>query len=391
MSPFSDHGTLARPVVPSDSIERFLATNDATTPFVVIDLDIVRLRYRTLRELLPSAHIYYAVKANPAPAVIAALAELGANFDLASSGEIDRCLGLGVPAARCSFGNTIKSEHDIAGAVRQGLDLFAIDSAAELDKLVRHAPGARVLCRLLVANTGSQWPLTRKFGCSHEMAVDLLLAAKSRGLRPAGVSFHVGSQQTDPHEWALAINAAAGVFRACARHGLDLDLLNVGGGLPAQYRSWVPPLEAYAETIDSALRFEFVGARPQLLIEPGRYLVGDAGLLRSTVLLIAVKSRHSSRRWVYLDAGRYNGLPETYEERIQYRIRTPHDDTSGEHAILAGPSCDSTDILYQRTEYQLPHKLAVGDPIDFLSAGAYTASYASVEFNGFPPIRTHCI
>ena len=379
------------PVGPSDRIAGFLAATRAPTPFIVIDLDIVRARYRALRDLLPEAHIYYAVKANPAPGVIAALAALGANFDLASSGEIDRCLGLGVPAARCSFGNTIKSEHDIARAADQGIDLFAIDSAAELDKVARHAPGTRVFCRLLVANTGSQWPLSRKFGCAHEMAVELLVTARSRGLRPVGVSFHVGSQQTDPHEWALAINGAGSVFRACAKHGLDLELLNVGGGLPAQYRSPIPPLEAYAETIDRALQFEFGGARPRLFIEPGRYMVGDAGLLRSTVLLIAVKSRHASRRWVYLDAGRYNGLPETYEERIQYRIRTPHDGTPGEHAILAGPSCDSTDILYQRTDYRLPFDLAIGDTIDFLSAGAYTASDASVEFNGFPPIRTDCI
>lgn len=380
----SSRGTTAR-------IESFLREANAPTPFLVIDLDTVRSRYVALRDLLPDACIYYAVKANPAPAVIAALAEVGANFDLASSGEIDRSLQLGVSATRCSFGNTIKSEGDIARAAHEGLDLFAFDSAGELEKLARLAPGARVFCRLLVANTGSQWPLSRKFGCSHEMAVDLLLRAKDRGLRPVGVSFHVGSQQTDPHEWALAISGAGGVFRGCAKAGLDLELLNVGGGLPAHYRSPLPPLAVYTETIESALQFEFGSARPRLLIEPGRYMVGDAGLLRSTVLLIAAKSRHSGRRWVYLDAGRYNGLPETFDERIQYRIRTPHDGAPGEHAILAGPSCDSTDILYQRTDYPLPRDLAIGDPIDFLSAGAYTASYASVEFNGFPPIRTYCI
>jgi ornithine decarboxylase len=370
-------------------IESFLRETKASTPFVVIDLDVVRSRYRALRELLPDASIYYAVKANPSPSVIATLAELGSNFDLASSGEIDRCLQLGVAATRCSFGNTVKSERDVARAVSEGLDLFALDSAGELEKLARLAPGARVFCRLMVANTGSQWPLSRKFGCSHEMAVDLLLRAKALGLRPAGVSFHVGSQQTDPHEWALAITGAGSVFRACARAGLDLELLNVGGGLPAHYRSPVPPIAAYADTIESALQFEFGSARPRLFIEPGRYMVGDAGVLRSTVLLTAVKSRHSTRRWIYLDAGRYNGLPETFEERIQYRIRTPHDGTPSEHATLAGPSCDSTDILYQRTEYSLPVDLAIGDPVDFLSAGAYTASYASVEFNGFPPIRTY--
>ncbi|HUK57641.1 MAG TPA: type III PLP-dependent enzyme [Stellaceae bacterium] len=375
----------------TERIDRFLTETRAETPFLVIDLEVVRARYRALRELMPGASIYYAVKANPAPAIIETLAALGASFDLASSGEIDRCLRHGVPPARCSFGNTIKKERDIARAVREGIDLFAFDSAGELDKLARVAPGARVFCRLLVANTGSQWPLSRKFGCSHEMATELLLSARARGLRPVGLSFHVGSQQLDPHEWALAIAGTSGVFRACAKSGLDLELLNVGGGMPAQYRAPVPPIAAYAEAIETALAFEFAGTRPHLIVEPGRHLVGDAGLLRSTVLLVAQKSRHSRRRWVYLDAGRYNGLPETYEERIQYRIRTPHNGAPGEPATLAGPSCDSTDILYQRAEYALPLDLKAGDPIDFLSAGAYTASYASVEFNGFTPIHTHCI
>jgi ornithine decarboxylase len=380
----------ARPET-SERIERFLRETTAATPFIVIDLNIVRSRYRALRQLLPAATIYYAVKANPAAAVIAALAEMGASFDLASAGEIDRCLELGVPAGRCSFGNTIKREHDIAHAAQAGFNLFALDSAGELEKLARLAPGAPVFCRLLVSNAGSQWPLTRKFGCSHDMATELLLRARLLGLRPAGVSFHVGSQQTEPHEWALAIGAAARVFHACAKAGLDLEFVNVGGGLPAQYRAAIPPLSAYADAIDSAMGFEFGSARPRLLIEPGRYMVGDAGLLRSTVLLIAVKSRHSRRRWVYLDAGRYNGLPETFLERIQYRIRTPYAGSPAEPTTLAGPTCDSTDVLYQRADYPLPLDLAIGDPVDFLSAGAYTASYASVEFNGFAPIRTYCI
>ena len=375
----------------SDRTDRFLREVAPETPFIVIDLDIVRARYRALHELLPAATIYYAVKANPAPAIITALAELGASFDLASAGEIDRCLQLGVPAARCSFGNTVKRERDLANATAEGVQLFAFDSAAELEKLARLAPGAHVFCRLLVENKGAQWPLSRKFGCSAEMAVELLLQARSRGLRPVGLSFHVGSQQTEPQEWALAIAEAAGVFLACARGGLDLTLLNVGGGLPAQYRTPVPVLAVYAETIERALASHFAGARPRLLIEPGRYLVGDAGVLRSTVLLIASKSRRARRRWIYLDAGLYNGLPETIDERIQYRIRTPHDGSPGEPATLAGPTCDSLDVIYQRSDYHLPLALAIGDPIDFLSAGAYTASYASVEFNGFTPIRSYCI
>jgi ornithine decarboxylase len=331
------------------------------------------------------------VKANPAPEVIAVLGALGANFDLASDGEIARCRSLGLPARRLSFGNTIKRETEIGRAHADGIDLFALDSTAELEKLARAAPGARVFCRMLVAGHGAEWPLTRKFGCDRHTAAELLLRARVLGLRPVGVSFHVGSQQTDPRSWSIAITHAAEIFRRCSRGGVTLDLLNLGGGLPARYHTPIPALSTYAEVIEAALNREFGDARPQILLEPGRYLVGDAGLLRASVLLIAERPYHGGERWVYLDAGRYNGLPETLDERIAYRLRTPHADSPFGRVVLAGPTCDSTDILYEKSGYELPLALAIGDPVDFLSAGAYTASYASVEFNGFPPLRTYCI
>lgn len=372
-------------------IDRFLAIQRPASPCVVVDLEIVRARYSGLRACFPDAGIFYAVKANPAPEVLAALGEMGASFDLASGGEMARVRALGIAPQRCSFGNTVKREGEIADAALNGVDLFAFDSIAELEKVARAAPGARVFCRLLVGGKGAEWPLTRKFGCDADMAANLLVDARALGLNPSGVSFHVGSQQTDPLQWRGAIGVAAEVFRACARQGITLSFLNVGGGLPAQYRTPVPPLAAYAEVIDSALRTQFGGSRPDVIIEPGRHLVGDAGVLRAEVLLIARKSRPAVRRWVYLDTGRYNGLPETQGERIHYRLRTPHDHRPRAHVVIAGPTCDSTDVIYEHAGYELPLDLAIGDPVDFLSAGAYTASYASVEFNGFAPIRTYCI
>jgi len=328
-------------------IDAFLTRHAPPTPCVVIDLATVRQQYAALRAALPAAWIYYAVKANPAAPVIAALAACDIGFDLASRGEIERCRGLGIAAERFCFGNTIKRESDIAWAHGLGIGLFAFDSLAELEKLARAAPGARV-------------------------------------------SFHVGSQQTDPARWTGAIGQAAGIFRACRRQGLALDLLNLGGGLPAQYRTPLPTLARYAETIGAAVARHFGVEPPQLMIEPGRFLVGDAGLLRARVLLIARHGGRDPRRWIYLDAGRYNGLAETQGESIRYPIRTPHDGGASEKAVLAGPTCDSTDILYDRAAYDLPLDLAIGDCVDFLAAGAYTASYASVEFNGFPPLATHC-
>jgi ornithine decarboxylase len=375
----------------TERLDRFLTENHPPTPFVVLDLDVVRARYEALRQALPSAAIYYAVKANPATEVVSALADLGANFDLASPGELDICLGLKIPPQRLSFGNTIKRENAIVAASASGVGLYAFDSAAELEKLARSAPGAHVFCRMLVDNKGAEWPLSRKFGCESHMAADLLVTAEQLGLRPIGVSFHVGSQQHDPQAWSSAIGHAAWIFRACAHRGLHLELINLGGGLPAHYRFPVPPLSEYAATIETALKREFGTARPRIFIEPGRFLVGDAGVLRTEVLLISEKSPHERERWVYLDAGLYNGLDETLNERIHYRLRTPRDGGPCGSVILAGPTCDSADILYRRHPYELPLDLAIGDPIDFLAAGAYTVSVAAVAFNGFPPIGSYVI
>ena len=372
-------------------IDRYLARHMPLTPCVIIDLETVRQRCIALQALLPDARIYYAVKANPAGTVISALASLGVGFDLASAGEIERCQQLRIASDRFCFGNTIKREGDIVQAHKLGIDLYAVDSPAELEKLARASPGARVFCRLSVRGRGAEWPLTRKFGCSPQLAIELLVHAKALGLRPVGTSFHVGSQQTDPKQWAIAIGHAARIFHGCQRQGVMLDLLNVGGGLPAQYRTPVPPLADYVETIMAAVKREFAGSAPQLMIEPGRYMVAEAGILRAQVLLIARHGYHDQRRWVYLDAGLYNGLTETQGERIHYPIRTSYDAESGEPVVLAGPTCDSTDIIYDRANYTLPTSLAIGDFVDFLTAGAYTASYASVEFNGFPPLTTYCI
>jgi ornithine decarboxylase len=376
---------------PTPRTDQFFENACPSSPCVVVDTDVVRSRHDALKKALPEADIFYAVKANPAPEIISLLATLGTHFDVASPGEIDICLGLKVPAERLSFGNTIKRESAIAKSRAAGVDLFAFDSIAEVEKLARSAPGSRVFCRMLIENKGAEWPLTRKFGCESHMAIELIVAAKTLGLHPVGLSFHVGSQQTDPHQWGTAIAHAAWIYHGCAHHGVHLELLNVGGGLPAHYREPIEPLDAYAEAIETALTKEFGSARPHIVVEPGRYLVADAGVLRTEILLIARKSQHERERWIYLDAGLYNGLDETLNERIHYRIRTCRDGGSCGPAILAGPTCDSTDILYRRHPYELPLDLAIGDTVDFLSAGAYTASVAAVGFNGFSPVKTYVL
>ena len=219
----------------------------------------------------------------------------------------------------------------------------------------------------------------------------VLLHSHKIGLEPYGVSFHVGSQQTDPSQWEIAIGKAAMLFKMLLFKGIQLNMINLGGGFPAKYRSEIPSVEAYTDAIMTAMHRHFGSDIPEIMIEPGRSLVADAGLIQSEVVLISQKSYEDDKRWVFLDIGKFGGLAETMDECIKYRIRTPWDGNKVGSAILAGPTCDSADILYEKTSYELPINLRVGDKIQILSTGAYTSTYASVGFNGFPPLKTYCI
>ncbi|MDA3650229.1 type III PLP-dependent enzyme [Saccharopolyspora indica] len=383
-------GTAQQTGTTPDAIQQFLDRQRPETPCLVVDLAQVRNRYRQLRTALPDARICYAVKANPTPEVVGELVGLGASFDVASPGEIDLCLAEGAAPESISYGNTIKKRRDVARAYEQGVRLFATDSAADLANIAEVAPGSQVFCRVLVDNTGSRTPFGRKFGCLPETAVELLVRARDLGLDAFGVSFHIGSQQLEPEAWEHGIDAARRVFAGCAEQGLRLRMVNLGGGLPAAYTQSAPPLADYVRRIEQSLDRHFGAERPELLVEPGRFVVGDAGVLRSEVVLVTDACDGESR-WVYLDIGRYNGLAETEGEAITYRLRTSRDGDPVGPVVLAGPTCDGDDVLYQRTRYELPRTLRGGDRVDLLSAGAYTASYSSVGFNGFGPLPTYCV
>ena len=372
-------------------IARYLETASVQTPCLIVDVELVEHNYVDLVRALPEASVFYAVKANPADEVVKRLAKLGANFDTASLGEIDLCLAHGVEPERLSFGNTIKKQKDIAAAYDRGVRLFAFDSEAELIKLSQSAPGAKVFCRILVDCSGAEWPLSRKFGCEMAMAADLLVRAKELGLDPYGLSFHVGSQQTDLAQFDKAIAQASALFAAVAARGVHLRMINVGGGFPSRYHRDVPPIISYGQAIRGALKRHFKGAQPELIVEPGRYIVGDAGVIASEVVLVAHKGGADERRWVYLDVGKFHGLAETMDEAIKYRVLTPHDGGETVPVVLAGPTCDSADILYEKTDYRLPAALKAGDRVLILSTGAYTTTYSSIAFNGMPPLAQVCI
>src|SRR5215470_8317942 len=301
-------------------IREFLRTRVEDGPCLVVDLNIVRDNYLAFAKALPDTKVFYAVKANPAPEVLSLLASLGSSFDAASVAEVEMVLAAGAPAERISFGNTIKKQRDIARAYALGVRLFAVDCVAEVDKVARAAPGARVFCRFLHDCAGAEWPLSRKFGCDPATAVDVLEHAHRLGLEAHGVSFHVGSQQPRTQAWDQALKSAAAIFRACAERGIALAMVNLGGGFPTRYLKEVPAVQTYGRSIFRALRKHFGNAIPETIIEPGRGLVGNAGVIEAEVVLIANKSENDLR-WVYLDIGKFGGLAETMDEAIRYPIR----------------------------------------------------------------------
>lgn len=285
----------------------------------------------------------------------------------------------------------MKKESAIARAFAAGVRMYAFDSEEELEKLARSAPGAKVYCRILVENAGADWPLSRKFGCSLEMAAELMVRARALGLDPYGLSFHVGSQQRDAVAYEAAIAKVGMLFTDLTERGVNLRMVNLGGGFPVRYTDDVPGIDHFAQAIMGAMTRAFGNAIPEMVVEPGRFIVGDAGVVSSEVVLVSRKAKDDPVRWVYLDIGRFGGLAETEGESIRYRMRTARDGGRTGPVAIAGPTCDGADILYERTPYRLPLALRAGDRVDLLSAGAYTTTYASQSFNGFRPLAEHYI
>ena len=359
-----------------------------TEALLVVDLNVVRDNYQTFAKALPDTRVFYAVKANPAPEVLACWRRW-APASTPPRSPRSRWRSRPAPSPdRISFGNTIKKERDVARAYALGIRLYAVDCKAEVEKVARAAPGSRVFCRILSDCAGAEWPLSRKFGCEPSMAADVLEHAHKLGLEAHGVSFHVGSQQRNTNAWDRALAQAAAVFRECGERGINLAMVNLGGGFPTKYLKNVPTVKSYGSAIFRALRRHFGNRIPETIIEPGRGMVGNAGVIEAEVVLVSKKSEDDDVRWVYLDIGKFGGLAETMDESIRYPIRTPRDGGETGPCVLAGPTCDSADVLYEKQPYALPVSLEIGDKVLIEGTGAYTSTYSAVAFNGFAPLKT---
>jgi ornithine decarboxylase len=357
------------------------------TPHLVLDIDRAVEQFLMISAAFGSGSVHYAVKANPHPTLLEALVRAGSRFDVASPGEVHACLRAGAAAIDLLYSNPVKRTAHITAAWEAGVRRFVTDSDGEVAKVAAAAPGSEVLIRIDTSGEGSDWPLSGKFGCAPQEAVALLRQAADLGLEAAGIAFHVGSQQRDPSRWEAPIASASRAFGELRDLGIDLRILDIGGGLPAAHEGNFPSLGVYRDTIFGALERYFGSDPPELIIEPGRGVVGDAGWLTSEV--VGVNWR-GGRRWVYVDVGVYTGLVETLGEATRYRLFTERGESELGPAVLAGPTCDSVDVLYEKAPVMLPLSLQEGDRIVFGSAGAYTTSYSTVGFNGFAPLPTIC-
>ena len=348
---------------------------EVKTPSLLMDLDGIRSRYIQIRYHFPETNVYYAVKANDHIDILRALAELGSGFEVASVEELEKVLSLGVPSERIISSNPVKPPDFIDFAYTSGVRRFAVDSFAEVEKIAKIAPRARVYVRITVPNEGSDWPLSRKFGVDPDTALEILEYAKEKGLVPIGLTFHVGSQCNNLRNWFIAIRNSSQLWERARRRGIKLLVLNMGGGIPVRYMYEALRVEDIAYYVKGLLRKYFPNPPYELQIEPGRGIVGDQGIMVTSVI---GKAKRGEENWLYIDTGVFNGLAEALGG-IRYPMYLEREGELKEWTV-GGISCDSMDVVAKKVYLPEPE---VGDRLYLLSAGAYTTVYGA-RFNGFP-------
>jgi ornithine decarboxylase len=363
---------------------------------ILYDLAGIEERYDWLTRELPGVSVRFAMKSCPVDGVLACLANKGAGFDAASPNEIRQAIRTGVPASMVHYGNTIKSDWNIRQAYSFGVRDFATDSVEDVRAIATHAPGSRIFCRLASSGDGALWGLSGKFGCSPSDAIIVSEMARAFGLRPSGFSIHVGSQQMTAEAWQRAFESLAHVIAAAGQRGIFPDCVNLGGGLPAlgyidkHGRPLIPPMDRIFATIRAGIeQLRRVSRSPlDFIVEPGRYLIADNGVIRAHVSRLSARQQLDGQRqyWLYLSCGKFNGLYEM--DQVQYRLVFPsHEGAACVPAVIAGPTCDSDDAYDRhRSLVQVPRAAASGDPVWILSCGAYSVSYTTLGFNGFSPL-----
>lgn len=360
----------------------FIETLSYKTPFFLFSKKKILENYQSFKKLFPHSQVHYAMKANAEPQLLKILADAGSGFEVASIYELDMLKKIKVPPEKIIYGTSVKPLAQIKEFFDYGVDRFAFDSLPEIEKIASVAPGSKVYVRTIANDAGSVFKFSEKFGTDTASIIPLLVRAKEVGLKPYGISFHVGSQASDPKAWAEVLVSLRSIIQDLKERGITLEVINLGGGYPCIYKSSAntPTLKEIAKyTIKEYKKLPYeVG----LILEPGRGIIGDTAVAIATVI---ARVERRANTWLFLDLGVYNGLFETmaYQGSTRYPVSSARKiGTAGESLFeLAGPTGDSPDVITR--EALLPNDIAVGDKLIFYNVGAYSVVMTS-PFNGFP-------
>jgi ornithine decarboxylase len=359
------------------------------TPFFCFSKTKMRETYEEFVRCFPGAVVHYAMKADAEPGVLAVLKDAGSSFEVASVFELHLLQQLNITADAILYGSSVKPSSHIETFCEYGVDRFAFDSLSELEKIVTICPKARVYVRMNVDDAGSIYCFSEKFGAAPDAVAPLLIRAKELGAHPYGVSFHVGSQASNPSAWGRGVASLAPVLADLEKSGIRLDVINIGGGFPCNYASppWEIPLRQVADSVYA--EYDRLPYRPRLVVEPGRAIVADSAVLVASVIARVDREEHT---WLFLDAGVYNGLFESlaYQGAIRYRVTSLAPERETETAVfaLAGPTGDSWDVITR--EARLPRDMKDGDRLVFHAVGAYNLVMVG-RFNGFAKPIVHFV
>ena len=343
-------------------------------PVVVLSRERLRNNAQRFQKALPRVKPHYAVKANPDEEILKLLMKEGVNFEIASQVELEILKKLNVEPSAILFSHPIKAPHAVKEASSYGVEWFAADTPEEVIKIAQINRSAKIFLRIAVSNKGSMWPLCKKFGAEGNGVNEIIQTAVKNDIRIGGVSFHVGSQCSNPKNWLDGINRAKKIFTMLEYVGMKPSLLNIGGGFPIQLLETDPNIDELAFDINKAL--DSIPNSINVVAEPGRYMIGSAGCLITKVIGIATRK---DARWIYLDSGFYGGLMEMAESFPTTVISQRTDELSD--WVLAGPTCDSIDVL---GTHKLPRNSQTDDILFVPNLGAYCTT-CGTDFNGFPP------
>lgn len=345
------------------------------SPLLVVDCEQVRRQYRSLKAALPGVDLHYALKPLPHAAVVSCLRDEGAYFDLATTGEVELVKAQGIAPSRCIHTHPIKRDSDIRDALRYGVTTFVADNPDELRKFVRYRKRAEVLLRVSFRSPNAVVDLSKKFGCEPGAVLGLIEQARRLGVRVRGLSFHVGSQATDPAKYVEAVQACTNIMAEALLAGLpSLDVLDIGGGFPVAYDEHVTPIEEFCRPIRAALAK--LPPHVRVIAEPGRFIAAPAAIAVSSVM---GKAKRDGRWWYYLDDGLYGSYSGQMFDHAKYPVSVLRDGGELHESVLAGPTCDSIDVIDE--SIMLP-ELEVGDLVVGRMMGAYTWASAT-DFNFF--------